>query len=310
MTTHECHLCKSQRSPAFLCKVTLTGKTDYDLVQCPECDIIYFSPMASTADLEEFYSASYYDFDRHREEGKGMAFAKRLSKIQKTGKFLDVGCATGFFINGIKNNSSWNVYGTDFGKSAVDFAREKLGLDVYHTELPAAPFEEKMFDYIHINNVLEHVPDPVGLMASAKKFLKNDGILYLSVPNGENDSLELIDYYNEEKRAPVSKSGHIFFFPASTLKYMFKKLDLEAVISQTYSIKRGLRNKKTLKRKSSWKEPYILREKTENQSVKTGEEKKKKSDFYYRYRFTMGELVKISGLHNIGLDYQFILKKS
>ncbi len=100
-----CQICNSNDHTTFLSKVSLIYGTEYDLVECPECRIIFFSPLPTVDQLAAFYSAGYYDFDRWREEGKGMAFARQLNRLKPTGKFIDVGCATGFFINGIKQHS-------------------------------------------------------------------------------------------------------------------------------------------------------------------------------------------------------------
>ena len=208
-----CPVCTQKASTKFLAKVNLTFGTEYDLVACTNCDLIYFDPMPTVSELGQFYSGAYYDFDRSREEGKGMSFARRLMQWKPTGKFLDVGCATGLFINGIKKHSSWEVYGTDFGESAVRFAREKLGLNVKQGDLTDAAFPDAFFDYVHVNNVLEHVLDPISLLKECRRIVKPDGTFFLSVPNGLNDSLDLIDFWKEEKKPARSKNGHIFFFP-------------------------------------------------------------------------------------------------
>ena len=126
---------------------------------------------------------------RWREERKPI-----LDAVDSDGDFLDVGCATGFFLNGIKMHSAWEVYGTDFGEDAVRVAREGLGLDVRLGELSDIGFDDAFFDYIHVNNVLEHVRDPVVLLRECRRIIKPDGKLFLSVPNGRNDSLDLIAF--------------------------------------------------------------------------------------------------------------------
>jgi len=100
-----CPICKSENEKIFLSKVNLVFGTEYDLLECINCGVIYFNSLPTITDLNKFYSASYYNFNRWNDEGKGAVFAKKLTKLKKKGKFLDVGCATGFFINGIKQNS-------------------------------------------------------------------------------------------------------------------------------------------------------------------------------------------------------------
>lgn len=310
--TNSCPICSDTLSKKFLSKVNLIYGTEYHLVECYHCGGIFFDPLPTTEQLATFYSAAYYDFDPWREQGKGMAFARRLSAWKTTGRLLDVGCATGFFIYGIKNHSQWEVVGTDFGESAIRFAKEKLGLNVFHGDLAEIHFPDEYFDYIHVNNVLEHVPNPVSLLSECRRILKSDGIFYLSVPNGAVDSRDLIDFYTEEQLPARSKQGHIFFFQKKTLLYLFEKFGFTVIKAETYSIKRGLRSIGILPRKTDWKKDYFPRTEPESlhlHSEVTIPNKKKHSDFYYRFRFVQGNLQHVPGLHNVGLDFLFLLKK-
>jgi SAM-dependent methyltransferase len=306
-----CPLCSSSEHKKILCKVTLNAGTHYDLAECPACGVIMFDPLPSPAQLADFYSAAYYDFDRFREEGKGMAFARKLTKWQKTGRLLDVGCATGFFIHGIRKNSAWEVFGTDFGETAVRFANEKLGLDVKQGNLIDIAFPAKFFDFIHINNVLEHVLRPVEMLEESRRILKPDGKLYLSVPNGTVDSRDLVDFYTDEHQPARSKNGHIFFFPARTLLSLIERVGFEILETRTYSIKRGLRSLGYIRRKHDWKNDYFPRETAigpASQEIILPQHHKPHSRMYYHYRFIQGNLQMVRGLHAVGLDYLFVVR--
>jgi hypothetical protein len=74
------------------------------------------------------------------------------------------------------------------------------------------------------------------------RILKKDGLVFLSVPNGYNDSRNIIDFYNKNKKVAKSTSGHIFFFQKETFKLLFEKTNLEVLSKKSGSIKRGLRN--------------------------------------------------------------------
>jgi 2-polyprenyl-3-methyl-5-hydroxy-6-metoxy-1,4-benzoquinol methylase len=305
-----CPVCADAGEKTFLCPVTLTSKFDYDLVECAACGLIYFAPLPSVEDLARFYSASYYDFERHKHEGKGMAFARKFLRDLPAGKFLDVGCATGFFLNGIRQNTDWAVYGVDFGSPAVRFAREELGLNVREGSLTSVGYEADYFDFVHVNNVLEHVLDPLDMLKECRRILKADGTFYLSVPNGFVDSRDLITFYKLEDRAARSKSGHIFFFPAATLRQMLAAAGFRIERAQTYGIRRGLKSLGLLPRNQKWKKPYVPRvpETLDRNGAVRLVSKKKKSDVYYLYRFAQLNAKMLPGLQKIGLDYQLILK--
>jgi SAM-dependent methyltransferase len=306
----ECPICRSRNDKRFMAKVCLIIDAEHDLLECADCGGLYFDPLPNIEQLNRFYSSSYYSFSRWHDEGKGAVYAKRLNRLKPEGNFLDVGCATGFFIHGIKQNSDWNVYGVEFSGEAIRFARDELGLAVKEGGLLDAGFADGFFDYIHINNVLEHVVDPVSILKECRRIIKPDGHFFLSVPNGHNDSRCMIEYYRIEKRPARSIKGHIFFFPRSTMLSLIEKSGFLIERKRTGSIKRGLRNLGILPRKKNWKSNYECKE-SQREAMEAGitiESAKKYPDFYYRYRYIRSSMNDIPGLHDFGLDYLLLLR--
>lgn len=306
-----CPICLRSVEAVFSAKVNLAQDIDHDLVECISCGVLRCDPLPAVKELEWFYASSYYNFDRWRQERGGAAFAGQLKRWRKKGMFLDVGCAAGFFIHGIREHSAWEVYGIDFGESAVRYAREELDLEVRLGELTDAGYEGGYFDYIHINNVLEHVLDPVAMLRECRRIIKPDGRLCLSVPNGFNDSRELIDYYNEESRSAYSHKGHIYFFPANTLVGMFEQTGFRMLQRKSHGFKRGMQNLGRLPRKRNWKEAYHAPAES-GQSARAKEVAigggKKRPGWYYRYRFFESNIKMLPGLHNSALDFMFLLR--
>lgn len=305
-----CPICGFSGDARPECVLSLGDDTRYDLLACASCGSYFCHPLPSDEALERFYSASYYDFDPNRERGKGMAFARRLNRIRPAGRLLDVGCAAGFFIDGIRRHSAWEVSGIDYGESAVRHARDVLGLDVRQGELAGSDFADRSFDYIHVNNVLEHVRDPLSLLATCRRLMTDDGYLHLSVPNGANDVLTLIAYYREERLPAFSHKGHIYFFPARALARMIGDAGLQVVRARTHGLKRGLRNAGILRRKKNWKAAHRPRKLgvAGSGGAISVPEGKQHSDLYYRWRFLSGYLSMLPGLHRYGLDYYFLLR--
>src|SRR5262247_528501 len=228
-----CPICRDVTTKRFQCRVNLVGSTAYDLVECLACGVLYFHPLPPEAELTCFYSAAYYSFDRSREEAKGRWFAARLQRWKSRGTFLDVGCATGFFLHGIQQHSQWEVYGTDVGPSAVQFARTQLGLNVQGGNLADVQFPSNYFDYVHVNNVLEHVLNPLELLQECWRVIKPDGMVYLAVPNGFVDSRDLIAFYHDAQQPARSHQRHIFFFQKHTLLSMFDTIGFTITKKQT-----------------------------------------------------------------------------
>ncbi|HEX5000739.1 MAG TPA: class I SAM-dependent methyltransferase [Terriglobia bacterium] len=294
--------------------MNLVAGRDYDLKECHACGARFFDPMPCAEELAAFYSAPYFDtFNRSRMEGRGRAFARRIDRIRgplPPGRFLDVGCAAGFFINGLRAVSGWEVYGVEFSESAIRYASSNLGIPADRFRRSTSEFPATFFDFIHINNVLEHVTDPVATLTDCRRVLRDDGLAYVSIPNGLNDSQSLIRYHKEEGAAPRSKDGHLVFLSPNALSTLFQRSGFAVVSCRTYGFNRGLRNLGLLPQKSNWKDHYRPRPAVpaNGQSVEPVEGRRH-SDLYHRYRLFRSTLG-APGLRRFGLDFLFVLKPS
>lgn len=309
-----CPICLSDKQ-STLCKVSFTYNSEFDLSECVKCHVIFCNPTPTTKQFVDFYSSGSYDFNRWKQESKAEAYIKRLNKKQKTGKILDIGCATAYMINKISQDSDWDVYGVELSKKPVEFARNSLNLkNIVHGDLFSAKYDNNFFDCINISDVLEHVSNPVDFLIECHRILKPDGHIYLGVPNGHNDSRGLIKYYNQTLKPGCHASGHVFFFQKQTLLYLFEKVGFDVLQSNTTHFKNGLRNLGLIPQKQNWKDFYqpqgISKVAIESDiEIKLITEKKYPS-FYYRYRYLKNNWLVIPGLHNAGLDFNFLLTPS
>jgi 2-polyprenyl-3-methyl-5-hydroxy-6-metoxy-1,4-benzoquinol methylase len=102
----------------------------------------------------------------------------------KPGKLLDVGCGDGGFLHRM-HTLGWAPTGLDFDGKAIENAKALYGksMTVMHTDLLGAGFPEGEFDAVTMNHVIEHVPDPVGVLREARRVLKVGGRLVVTTPN-------------------------------------------------------------------------------------------------------------------------------
>jgi len=97
-------------------------------------------------------------------------------------RLLDVGSGPGYFLlHG--QQRGWQVRGIEPSTKAAQHSRT-LGLEIVHAFLDddTAP-KLGTYDVVHLNEVLEHVPDPRDVLRLAFGLLDPGGLIALMVPN-------------------------------------------------------------------------------------------------------------------------------
>ena len=110
----------------------------------------------------------------------------RISK-HLVGQTLDVGCGVGDFLE-FRPGS----VGVDVNPLLVEHCRNR-GLRVYPMPYDVLPFDGSSFDSLVLDNVLEHIAEPVLLIKEMKRVLRTNGVLVVGVP-GEKGFLHDQDH--------------------------------------------------------------------------------------------------------------------
>jgi glycosyltransferase involved in cell wall biosynthesis/2-polyprenyl-3-methyl-5-hydroxy-6-metoxy-1,4-benzoquinol methylase len=113
-------------------------------------------------------------------------------------KILDIGCGTGEFTREIRKRfPTAEIWGSDFSMKAIDYCRQK-DRTIFYANHPLLnnKYEEKYFDMITMNHIIEHLETPFELIKKAKELLKNDGILVISIPINDSEWKEHLKIYH------------------------------------------------------------------------------------------------------------------
>jgi 2-polyprenyl-3-methyl-5-hydroxy-6-metoxy-1,4-benzoquinol methylase len=107
-------------------------------------------------------------------------------KLPKGSVVLDVGCGNGVISRSL-GQLGYNVLGIDVSEKAIDKARQ---LNTYpHVNFKVLSAEQlvaegKLYDAVICSEVLEHLVHPESLLKTLKQSLSDQGILIVTVPNG------------------------------------------------------------------------------------------------------------------------------
>jgi 2-polyprenyl-3-methyl-5-hydroxy-6-metoxy-1,4-benzoquinol methylase len=188
-----CDLCGADAPfPIFTRQDRFTAQK-FQFVKCSNCGLIYLHSQPTQDELANYYPSDYEAFYLIDENTSGrnqwhLQRALRLqlnfieNNISSKGRLLDIGCATGNFLN-IAHTNGWKVLGIEPIEEAAKIAREHYHLDVITGTLDSVDLENASFDVISMWDVLEHLPSPKNTLFKCEKLLKSGGLLVFSIPN-------------------------------------------------------------------------------------------------------------------------------
>jgi ubiquinone/menaquinone biosynthesis C-methylase UbiE len=95
---------------------------------------------------------------------------------------LDVGCGLGDVLSQLPEN--FNLFGVDYAKSNVAYAKQKLigKAEIFESGIYSLPFESEYFDIALCLEVLEHIEDDAKAVREISRVLKPGGVLIAAVP--------------------------------------------------------------------------------------------------------------------------------
>lgn len=186
------------------------------LRRCGVCGFIAADLSTATVDFRAFYADRYpadaFLAQRPRKLRKAHAELAVAESLLQGRRLLDVGSSYGFFLD-VGRQRGWEGTGVEVSRTAATFARQTYGLHVIHGTLDEARLPADSFDLVTIRHVLEHVPDPAGLIAEARRLLAPGGVMLVAVPNMESLAYRLVGRNWWWLDPPT----HLWYFSSRTL---------------------------------------------------------------------------------------------
>lgn len=147
-----------------------------------------------------------------------------MKKVSKDDSILDVGCATGKFLNMLKKDGYTDITGCDpYGDvkwGGVNFYKT----DIYNLS------SDKKYDCITLINVFEHLEEPDKVLYRLEELLSEKGRIYMILP--------VINRFLWEKFGTsiwsLSPPEHLFLHTEKSLKQLAKKANLEVMSFETH----------------------------------------------------------------------------
>lgn len=201
---------------------------EFLLVRCANCGLVYLSPRPTLKEIDRYYPLEYEPYAVRSKLSSPLhrwainyGIRKRclpLVRRKEGGRVLDIGCAIGLFLNGMRRYG-WQVQGVETNPTAARYAQQELGLDVFIGTLKEANFPNQYFDAVTMWDVLEHLHDPMTTLREMHRVLKDDGLLLLRVPNLDSLQAHLFGRY----WAGLDVPRHMAVFSKQTLRQLLNE---------------------------------------------------------------------------------------
>ena len=239
-----CFLCGSNKCEEFERVDSFGFPLTY--FQCDTCGLISQSPEANQTTDPQFYTQSYRQIyqssvdptlkDLWVQERRALTLVSLLNtlRVDAPQRILDIGASTGLLLNTFREAFGSDVMGVEPGDAYRAHA-EKQNIPMFASIEALIETNPAKFDLISMIHVLEHLPDPLGVLRMIRtELLKESGILLLEVPNFyAHDSYELAHlacYTPHTLQQVLRQAGyHVFFFqrhgfPRSSLLNLYLTL--------------------------------------------------------------------------------------
>jgi 2-polyprenyl-3-methyl-5-hydroxy-6-metoxy-1,4-benzoquinol methylase len=188
---------------------------------CRRCGLVWANPPPAREDVRTYYADEYRrDYKGtpsrtlpqiyHAGRGALARYDAIRNLLPKDGAVLDVGCGGGELVYLLRQRGV-DATGIEPDRSYSESARSTLGLPVRTGFIQDLDFPERSFKLILMYHVLEHIDRPVEILGRLCRWLTDNGVLLVEVPNIE-----------ARLEAPITRfhPAHLFYYSPATLAAM------------------------------------------------------------------------------------------
>jgi SAM-dependent methyltransferase len=163
--------------------------------------LLWLDPRPTAASLPAFYRNYYTHADHqaghpnravewiYRRGVKALPYMRERVQLERMyledgpgRRVLELGCGDGSRL-ALLREAGWQVTGQEIDASAAQNARSRLGLDIRVGEITAIDLPEGGFDAVVMNHVIEHLLDPLAVLARCRQLLRPGGVFVVTTPN-------------------------------------------------------------------------------------------------------------------------------
>jgi SAM-dependent methyltransferase len=216
----------------------LPDRVHYRVVRCRSCGLVRSDPVLGAEGLAQLYRASTFEYGDEL-DGLRATYGKALRRlaelVPERAGLLDIGTGSGFVLE-LAQDSGWaGVRGVEPSEDAIAKARPDIRPQIAADVMRPGLFEHGSFDAVTLFQVLDHMPDPVGLLDECRRVLRPGGAVLAFNHNVRAWSARLLG-----ERSPIIDVEHTYLYSPRTIRTLFDRSGFAVVsvrpVRNTYSI--------------------------------------------------------------------------
>lgn len=207
MNIQSCLICHSSNIDTYF----HLKSNDLVALKCEECGHVFVNNSPITSDnIADFYTmddfkgqrklqnetwyTDYYSdcFTNYEDKLNSSLVLKQFREkteyfelnFPHGGRLLDVGCATGVFLD-MMRKKGWDVEGLEISDELASYARKTFSLNIHVKDLTREKLNSEPFNVITLFDVIEHIPDPNLMISACRDLIVDNGVLLLRTPTEE-----------------------------------------------------------------------------------------------------------------------------
>jgi SAM-dependent methyltransferase len=234
--------------PATLDDATFTAKVfsarrlpdriHYRLVRCDECSLVRSDPVLDAASMAHLYEESTFDYGDELNGLRttyGAALDELATHLDRRQGLVDIGCGSGFVLEVAQSRGWTDVRGVEPSRDAIAKASPGISELIVPDVMREGLFADASISAVTLFQVLDHMPDPVGLLEVCHRALSPGGAILAFNHDVTAASARILG-----ERSPIIDVEHTYLYSPSTMRRLFVKAGFDVIsvkpVRNTYSL--------------------------------------------------------------------------
>ena len=201
-----------------------------EVVRCRDCGLLRTHPEPQPEAIYQAETSKKYTVDRSAEhfavwETYADQMVNLIEQHVPRGRLLDIGCDQAIALQEARRRG-WNVEGVEINSAVAQAAMDRTGIVIHDRPVEQLVLPEGSFDAIICNQVIEHVPDPLALIAEIRRLLRPDGVAFIGTPCF---TAPIGILFKRHKWYALLPSEHFWQFGPRSLRRLIQKTGLTVV---------------------------------------------------------------------------------